>query len=153
MITLQIGDIAPDFTVLDQDGKSVSKKDFEGKKFVIFFYPKDNTPTCTTEACNLRDNYTTLQKAGYEIIGVSPDSPKRHTNFIEKFSLPYTLLADTEKIMSNAYEVWGPKRFMGLDLIGMHRTTFVIDEKGKIEKIIRKVKSKNHTDQILSPEE
>ena len=146
---LKIGDKAPDFTGLNESGETISLSDFKGKKLVLFFYPKDNTPTCTVEACNLRDNYEKLQKKGYELLGVSPDSPKKHTNFIKKFDFPFSLLADTELNALKAYGVWGPKKFMGREFDGVHRTTFVIDEKGKIENIIEKVKAKKHTEQIL----
>ncbi|MFK7810407.1 MAG: thioredoxin-dependent thiol peroxidase [Saprospiraceae bacterium] len=146
---LKVGDKAPDFSGLNESGEQVSLSDYKGKKLVLFFYPKDNTPTCTVEACNLRDNYEKLQKEGYELLGVSPDSAKKHENFIKKFDFPFSLLADTEHNALKAYGVWGPKKFMGREFDGVHRTTFVIDEKGKVEKIIEKVKAKNHTEQIL----
>ncbi len=149
MTSLQEGQKAPDFTALDENGNTVRLADFTGKKLVIFFYPKDNTPTCTVEACNLRDNYADLKSRGYEVLGVSPDSQKRHQNFIGKHELPYTLISDPDLTMINAYNVWGPKKFMGKEYDGLHRTTFIIDEKGYIERIIRKVKSKVHTEQIL----
>ena len=149
MTSLQEGQKAADFTALDENGNTVRLADFTGKKLVIFFYPKDNTPTCTVEACNLRDNYADLKSRGYEVLGVSPDSQKRHQNFIGKHELPYTLISDPDLTMINAYNVWGPKKFMGKEYDGLHRTTFIIDEKGYIERIIRKVKSKVHTEQIL----
>jgi|SRR6218665_4514 len=149
---LKKGDKAPDFKVKDQDGKVVSLKDFKGKKLVLYFYPKDDTPTCTTEACNLRDNFAVLKKKGYAVVGVSADDEKKHAKFINKHSLPFQLLADTEMEVIKAYDVWGEKKFMGRIFDGIVRTTFVIDEKGKIGKVIRDVKSKNHTEQILEEE-
>ncbi len=149
---LKVGDKAPNFSELNEAGEKISLKDYKGKKLILFFYPKDNTPTCTVEACNLRDNYSMLQKKGYELLGVSPDSSKKHENFIKKFDLPFPLLADTERNVLNAYGVWGPKKFMGREFDGVHRTTFVIDEKGKIEQVIEKVKSKEHAAQILAGE-
>jgi len=149
MTTLKVGDKAPDFTSTDQNGKSVSLSDFKGKKVVLYFYPKDNTPTCTVEACNLRDNYSVLTAKGFEVIGVSPDSEKKHENFIKKYELPFTLLADTDHSILKAYEVWGEKKFMGKVYDGVHRMTFVIDENGVIERVFKKVKSKVHSEQIL----
>lgn len=149
MTTLQVGDQAPSFTGINERGETIQSSDYRGKKLVLFFYPKDNTPGCTAEACNLRDNYTELKEKGYELLGVSPDSAKKHQNFIDKFEFPFSLLADTEKEVLNAYGVWGPKKFMGREFDGVHRTTFVIDEQGKIEKVIKKVKTKDHTAQIL----
>ncbi|MDX1683641.1 MAG: thioredoxin-dependent thiol peroxidase [Saprospiraceae bacterium] len=149
MTHLKEGDKAPHFEGTIQSGKKVSLDDYKGKKLVLFFYPKDNTPTCTTEACNLRDNYSRLKKAGYEILGISPDSEKKHQNFIEKYDLPFDLLADTDQDMLNAYGVWGEKKFMGRTYDGVHRTTFVIDENGVIEDVIKKVKAKAHAGQIL----
>lgn len=146
---LKAGDKAPSFKLEDQTGTQRSLADYKGKKLVIYFYPKDNTPTCTVEACNLRDNYKALQKEGYEIVGVSPDSIKRHQNFIAKFELPFTLLSDPEHEMALAYGVWGEKKFMGKVFDGIHRTTFLISEKGKIDRVIEKVKSKIHSEQIL----
>lgn len=150
MTTLKAGDKAPDFNIPNQDGELTSLKDFKGKKLVLFFYPKDNTPGCTAEACDLRDNIDALNNEGYHILGISPDSEKKHQNFIEKFDLPFPLLADTEQAMLKAYGVWGPKSFMGKDYIGVHRTTFLIDEKGKISEVISKVKTKEHAAQILN---
>ena len=149
MTTLQIGDQAPDFSVSDQDGNLISLNDFKGKKLVIFFYPKASTPGCTAEACNLRDHYTSFQSNGYEIIGVSADSMKRQKNFQSKYELPYPLLADEDKTMIESFGVWGPKKFMGREFDGIHRTTFVIDENGVISDIIAKVKTKEHASQIL----
>ncbi|NRA50836.1 MAG: thioredoxin-dependent thiol peroxidase [Phaeodactylibacter sp.] len=149
MTTLKEGDKAPDFTGIDQNENTISLSDFAGKKLILFFYPKDNTPGCTAEACNLRDNFSALEAKGYALLGVSPDSAKKHQNFINKHDLPFPLLADTEKEVLNAYEVWGPKKFMGRTFDGVHRTTFIIDESGNIEKIFKKVKTKAHTEQIL----
>lgn len=149
MTTLEKGKKAPAFKLPDQNGKIRTLKDFEGKKLVIYFYPKDDTPTCTTEACNLRDNYKKLKKEGYEIIGVSPDEEKRHIKFIDKYKLPFDLLSDTEHKMSIKYGVWGEKSMYGRTYMGIHRTTFIINEKGKITEVIRKVVSKDHAAQIL----
>ena len=149
MKALEAGDKAPDFTAEDQDGNTISLKDYKGKKLVLFFYPKASTPGCTAEACNLRDNWKSFQAKGYEILGVSADSKKRQQNFKEKYELPYPLLADEEKEVINAYGVWGPKKFMGKEYDGINRTTFVIDEKGNIEEVIGKVKTKDHAAQIL----
>ncbi|UCE94373.1 MAG: thioredoxin-dependent thiol peroxidase [Flavobacteriaceae bacterium] len=149
MTTLKVGDKAPDFSVNNQHGETVSLKDFIGKKVVLFFYPKASTPGCTAEACNLRDNYSSFQNKGYEIIGVSADSEKRQLNFSNKQELPYSLLADENKDVIMAYGVWGPKKFMGREYDGIHRTTFVIDEKGLIADVISKVKTKDHAAQIL----
>ena len=149
MTTLQIGDKAPDFQSINQDENAVSLSDFEGKKLVLFFYPKASTPGCTLEACNLSDNYSRFVAQGYDVLGVSADSPKRQSNFKNKYEFPYDLLADEDKSVINAYGVWGPKKFMGREYDGIHRITFVIDEKGVIEDIITKVKTKEHTAQIL----
>lgn len=149
MTTLKTGDKAPDFQALDNAGNTVQLKDYSGKKLVLFFYPKASTPGCTMEACNLRDNYQTFLSKGYDILGVSADSAKRQQNFINKHELPFPLLADEDKTVINAYGVWGPKKFMGREFDGIHRTTFVIDEAGVIEDVIAKVKTKEHTSQIL----
>ena len=149
MTALQIGDKAPNFTSINQDGKSISLSDFTGKKLVLFFYPKASTPGCTLEACNLSDNYSRFVAAGYDVLGVSADSPKRQSNFKNKYDFPYDLLADEDKSVINAYSVWGPKKFMGREYDGIHRTTFVIDENGNIEEVISKVKTKEHASQIL----
>jgi len=148
-MNLKVGDSAPDFSVNDQNEKPVKLSDYKGKKVVLYFYPKDNTPGCTAEACNLRDNYQTLQKAGYEILGVSKDSEKSHTKFIDKFELPFTLLADTELDIHEKYGTWIEKSMYGRKYMGTARVTFLIDEEGKIEEIIEKVKTKDHTAQIL----
>jgi len=149
MTTLKVGDKAPDFTSLDEEGNTINLSDFKGKKLVLFFYPKASTPGCTVEACNLRDNYQMFLAKGYEIVGVSADTAKRQQNFINKNELPFPLLADVEKEVINAYKVWGLKKFMGREYDGIYRTTFVIDEKGIIEQVITKVKTKEHTKQLL----
>lgn len=149
MTTLKIGDKAPDFIAKDHKGNTVSLSDYKGKKLVLFFYPKASTPGCTMEACNLRDNYQQFLAKGYDVLGVSADSAKRQQNFINKNELPFPLLADVDKEVINAYGVWGPKKFMGREYEGIHRTTFVIDENGYIEQIITKVKTKAHTAQLL----
>lgn len=149
MKTLQAGDKAPDFKVNDQDGNSISSADYKGKKWVVFFYPKADTPGCTAEACNLRDNYSELQKQGFELLGVSADSEKRQNKFKEKYNLPFPLLADENKEVINAFGVWGPKKFMGREFDGIHRKTFIINEEGIIESVIEKVKTKDHAAQIL----
>ena len=149
MTILKIGDKAPNFESKDQKGNTVKLSDFSGKKLVLFFYPKASTPGCTMEACNLRDNYQTFLAKGYEVLGVSADSAKRQQNFINKNELPFALLADEDKSVINAFGVWGPKKFMGREYDGIHRTTFVIDKKGIIEDVILKVKTKLHTSQIL----
>ncbi|MGB3342350.1 MAG: thioredoxin-dependent thiol peroxidase [Aequorivita sp.] len=149
MKTLKVGDKAPKFKTNDQDGNIISSDDYKGKKLIVFFYPKASTPGCTAEACNLRDNYKDLQKEGYELLGVSADSMKRQKNFKDKYKLPFPLLADENKEVINAFGVWGPKKFMGREYDGIHRTTFVIDENGIIERVIDKVKTKTHAAQIM----
>jgi peroxiredoxin Q/BCP len=149
MTTLKAGDNAPNFEALDQTGNIIKLLDYKGKKLVLFFYPKASTPGCTMEACNLRDNYQTFLAQGYDVLGVSADSAKRQQNFINKNELPFPLLADEDKTVINAYGLWGPKKFMGREYEGIHRATFVIDEKGVIEEVIVKVKTKAHTEQIL----
>ncbi len=149
MTHLKIGDVAPNFEAINQDGKTIKSSDFKGEKLVVFFYPKASTPGCTTEAKNLRDNYKEFKNKGYEILGVSADSPKRQLNFKNKNELPFDLLADEDKKVITAFGVWGPKKFMGREYDGIHRTTFIIDENGVIENIIKKVKTKEHTKQIF----
>ncbi len=146
---LKIGDKAPEFVAKDQEGASIVLSSYLGKKVILFFYPKASTPGCTMEAKNLRDNQEKLLEKGYEIIGVSADSEKRQKNFCVKNDLEYPLLVDEEKEVINAYGVWGPKKFMGREYDGIHRMTFIIDEKGMIENIIDKVKTKEHAAQIL----
>ena len=149
MTSLKVGDKAPDFSILNQEEQSVSLSDFAGKKLVLFFYPKASTPGCTAEACNLRDNVDRFRASGYEILGASADSPKRQKNFQTKYELPYDLLADEDHTLLNAFQVWGPKKFMGKEYDGIHRTTFVIDENGVITDVIQKVKTKDHAAQFL----
>ena len=146
---LQAGDKAPIFSGLDQNGIKVSLKDYLGKKVVLYFYPEDDTPTCTVEACNLRDNFSALKKEGIEVLGLRPDESKKHKKFEEKYTLPFTLLADPSLKIANKYGVWGEKNLYGHKFMGIKRTTFLIDEKGKIVHIIRRVISKNHTQQII----
>lgn len=146
---LTVGSQAPDFTVNNQDGKPVSLSDYKGKKVVLYFYPKDSTPGCTTQACNLRDNYKVLQKQGYEILGISTNTEKQHRNFIKKESLPFTLLADVDRHVHDLYGTWIEKSMYGRTFMGTARKTFVINEKGVIEDIIAKVKTADHTQQIL----
>ena len=149
MTTLKPGDKAPEFEALNQKGKTVRSSDFKGKKVLLFFYPKASTPGCTAEACNLRDNYETFLSKGYEVIGVSADTEKKQLNFSEKYDLPYNLLADSDKKVIEAFGVWGPKKFMGREYDGIHRTSFVIDENGIIEDVITKVKTKDHAAQVI----
>ena len=150
MNTLKVGDKVPGFTVNNQDGEPVSLSDYKGKKLIVFFYPKASTPGCTAEACNLRDNYKELQKQGFELLGVSADSEKRQTNFKNKYEFPFPLLADEDKIVINAFGVWGEKKFMGRTYDGIHRKTFVVNENGVVERVIDKVKTKDHASQILN---
>jgi peroxiredoxin Q/BCP len=149
MTTLKAGDNAPNFSAKDQDGNLHQLEDYKGKKLVVFFYPKASTPGCTAEACNLRDHWSTFQKEGFEILGVSADSAKRQQNFKTKYELPFPLLADEDKAVINAFGVWGPKKFMGKEYDGIHRTTFVIDENSILSDVITKVKTKAHAEQIL----
>jgi len=149
MADLKEGMKAPEFEGKDQNGKLVRLSDFRGKKLVLYFYPKDNTPGCTAEACNLRDNYNELIKKGFAILGVSPDPEKSHKNFAEKHALPFPLIADTDKKILQLYGAYGEKKMYGKTVKGVIRTTFIINEQGIIEKIIRKVDTKNHAQQIL----
>jgi len=149
MTHLQEGDKAPAFTGKDQDGKKVSLSDLKGKKVVLYFYPEDDTPTCTVQACNLRDNYALLKKAGFAILGISPDEEKKHKKFEGKYDLPFTLVADPGHAIIDKYGVWGEKLLYGRRYMGLHRTTFLIDEKGIIRKIFLKPKSKQHAEEIL----
>ncbi len=149
MTTLKIGDKAPNFEVKDNADIARKLSDYRGKKLVLFFYPKASTPGCTVEACDLRDNYKRFQSLGYEILGVSADTAKKQQNFINKNDLPFPLLADVDKEVIMSYGVWGPKKFMGREFDGIHRTTFVIDENGILEDVILKVKTKEHSAQLL----
>tara|TARA_B100000073_G_C23471829_1_gene467793 strand:- start:103 stop:558 length:456 start_codon:yes stop_codon:yes gene_type:complete len=150
MNKLSIGDKAPSINSIDQNGEKVSLDNFLGKKVVLYFYPKDMTPGCTAQSCNLRDNYETLLNSGYVILGCSADSPQKHKKFIEKYDLPFNLISDENKVVLNDYGVWGLKKFMGKEYEGIIRTTFIINEQGIIDDIITKVKTKDHTSQIIS---
>lgn len=149
MTTLKVGSIAPLFSSVDQAGKDINLESLRGQKVILYFYPKDDTPGCTAEACSLRDGFSILKKNGYVIIGVSPDNSAKHLKFIDKYNLPFPLIPDSDKNILKAYEVWGPKKFMGKSYDGVIRTTFVIDENGIINKIITKVDTKNHFDQLV----
>ena len=149
---LKVGDQAPSFSALDQNGNTRTLEEFKGSKLVLYFYPKDNTPGCTAQACNLNDNLAQLSKAGFKVLGVSKDPAKSHLKFIDKFGLQFDLLCDEELHVHNAYGVWGLKKFMGREYDGTHRTTFVIDEHGVIEQVIAKPKTKAHAEEILQPE-
>lgn len=149
MKTLKEGDKVPEFSAKDQDGNTINLSDYSGKKLIVFFYPKANTPGCTAEACNLRDNYKALQDAGYELLGVSADSQKQQSNFKNKYDFPFPLLADEDHTVLNIFGVWGPKKFMGREYDGIHRMTFVINEEGNVSKVIDKVKTKDHAAQLL----
>ncbi len=149
MKNLKIGDIAPAINSVDQNKQIITLSQFKGRKVVLYFYPKDMTPGCTAQSCNLRDNYKGLLSQGYVVLGCSVDSPERHIKFIEKYDLPFSLISDEEKKVVKDYAVWGLKKFMGKEYMGITRTTFIIDEDGIIENIISKVDTKNHVDQIL----
>ncbi|MBU6341259.1 MAG: thioredoxin-dependent thiol peroxidase [Bacteroidetes bacterium] len=149
MTHLKAGDKAPEFSAPNEKGENVSLENYKGKKLVLYFYPKDDTPGCTAEACSLRDGYGQFQAKGYEILGVSPDSVKKHLKFQDKYQLPFNLLADESHAVSEAYGVWGEKKFMGKTYMGVIRTTFVIDENGAIERVIEKVDTENHAGQLL----
>ena len=150
MTHLQEGDKAPAFTGKDQNGENVSLADYKGKKLVLYFYPEDGTPTCTVQACNLRDNYALLKKEGFTILGISPDDEKKHKKFETKFDLPFTLVADPEHTIIDKYGVWGEKQLYGRKYMGLLRTTFLVDEKGVIRKIFGKPKSKMHAEEIVN---
>jgi len=149
MTKLKIGDKAPDFVGVDQNGNSISLADFKGSNLILYFYPKDNTPGCTNEACDMRDNYNMWLEKGYKVVGVSPDSEASHQKFISKYNLPFPLIADVDKEIIKAYGAWGPKKLYGREYEGLLRTTFVINKEGRIEHIFTKVKTKEHTNQIL----
>lgn len=149
MTHLKIGDTAPEINSVDQNGSRITIEQYKGKKIVLYFYPKDMTPGCTVQSCNLRDNYNSFTDKGYIVLGCSADSPEKHQKFINKYNLPFSLISDAKKEVLNAYGVWGPKKFMGRTFDGINRTTFIIDEEGKIINIIEKVKTKEHASQIL----
>ncbi|WP_319478874.1 thioredoxin-dependent thiol peroxidase [uncultured Draconibacterium sp.] len=149
MADLKVGDKAPDFEGKNQNGEKIALKDFAGKKLILYFYPKDNTPGCTAESCNLNDNYDTWLEKGFDVVGVSPDSEKSHQKFIEKFGFKFDLIADTEKEILEAYGAWGLKKNYGREYMGVLRKTFVIDEEGVIVEIFEKVQTKDHTNQII----
>ena len=149
MLKLKEGQKAPIFSAKNQNGNNISLTQFLGKKVVLYFYPKDNTPGCTAQACNLSENIDNLKKNGFIVLGVSPDSEKSHLKFTSKYNLSFDLIVDESKSICKLYGVWGPKKFMGREYDGVHRTTFLIDENGLIDKIITKVNTKNHTEQIL----
>ncbi|MCX6287270.1 MAG: thioredoxin-dependent thiol peroxidase [Bacteroidetes bacterium] len=149
MSALKVGDKAPDFQVVDQEGQALSLKDFRGSKLILYFYPKDDTPGCTAEACNLKDNYQILKKKGFKVLGVSADSEAAHKKFIAKYVLPFALIPDKEKTILRAYGAWGMKKLYGKEYEGIIRTTYVIDEKGVIARVFTKVDTKNHSQQIL----
>jgi peroxiredoxin Q/BCP len=149
MITLKEGDKAPAFSTTDQNGRKVSLADLKGKKVILYFYPEDDTPTCTVQACNLRDNYPLLKREGFVVLGVSPDDEKKHKKFEEKFGLPFTLLADPEHRIIDMYGVWGEKQLYGRKYMGLHRTTFLIDEKGIIRKVFLRPRNKAHAEEIV----
>jgi peroxiredoxin Q/BCP len=150
MITLKEGDKAPAFSGKDQNGNKIALSDYKGKKVVLYFYPEDDTPTCTIQACNLRDNYVLLKQHGFEVIGVSPDDEKKHKKFEAKFDLPFILIADTKRTIIEKYGVWGHKVMFGHEYMGVHRTTFVIDEKGIVRKIFLRPKNKQHAEEIIA---
>src|SRR5205085_4328983 len=147
---LKQGTTAPAFKTTDQSGDNVSLKDFRGRKVVLYFYPKDDTPGCTKEACSFRDAFAKFKQQGIAVLGVSPDSEMAHQKFISKYKLPFPLLADTDKSIAEAYGVWGEKKFMGRTYMGVHRTTFLIDQKGKIKKVFEKVKPEDHASEVLA---
>lgn len=149
MAILGEGQKAPAFKGLDQDGNAVSLTDFKGKKLLLFFYPEDDTPTCTIQACNIRDNFSELKKAGIHIIGISPDAAKKHKKFEAKYQLPYTMIADTEHTIINKFGVWGEKQLYGRKYMGLHRTSFLINEKGIIQKVFLRPKNKQHAEEII----
>ena len=149
MNKLSVGQAAPKFSVKNQKGELISLQDLKGSKVILYFYPKDNTPGCTAQACNLTENISALKKEGFIVLGVSPDGEKSHNKFIDKYNLQFDLLVDEDKKLCNAYGVWGRKKFMGREYDGVHRTTFIIDENGMIDQIINKVETKRHSQQIL----
>ncbi|HBH06854.1 MAG TPA: thioredoxin-dependent thiol peroxidase [Flavobacteriales bacterium] len=149
MTHLKVGDVAPNFTGKNQDGKEIGSKDFAGKKIILYFYPKDMTPGCTAQACNLTENYAALLEKGYAVVGVSPDSESKHKKFIEKYNIPFDLIADEDLSVIKSFGVWGEKQMYGRKYEGVYRETFIIDEQGKIEEVITKVQTKDHSAQII----
>ncbi len=149
MSKLSIGNEVPNFELIDENSQVISKASLKGSKYVLFFYPKDDSPGCTKEACSIRDNYKRIQKLGYRIFGVSPDTAKKHQKFIEKYEFQFSLLSDPDKNMIQDFGLWGPKKFMGKEITGVYRTTLIINETCEIQKIITKVKTKEHGQQIL----
>jgi len=149
-LKINSGDLAPDFTAVTNGGGSVRLSDFRGKQVVLYFYPKDDTPGCTKEACSFRDHFAVFKRKKAVVLGVSPDSRKAHDKFIEKFKLPFTLVSDPDKAIANAYGVWGPKVFMGRKYLGVHRVTFLIDPQGRIKKVWPKVKAAEHAAEVLA---
>lgn len=148
-MNIKVGEKLPDFEMPNQNGELVSSESLQGQKFVLFFYPKDDSPGCTKEACSVRDNFSKISKAGYKVFGVSPDTAKKHLKFIDKYEFQYDLLSDEDKSVLNKFGLWGPKKFMGREIIGVYRTTILVNEEGIIEEIIDKVKTKIHGEQIL----
>lgn len=148
-MNIKVGEKLPNFEMPNQHGEIVSSESLKGQKFILFFYPKDDSPGCTKEACSVRDNYRKITKAGYKVFGVSPDPAKKHLKFIDKYEFQYDLLSDEDKSVLNKFGLWGPKKFMGREIIGVYRTTILVDEDGVIEEIIEKVKTKIHGEQIL----
>ena len=149
MNMLKVGDKAPEFSVLDEQSNLRTSESLNGSRYIVFFYPRANTPGCTAEACSLRDGYALLQEKGYQLFGVSEDSPKKQLAFKEKYEFQYPLLADTEHQLINGYGVWGPKKFMGKEYDGLHRTTFLVNEEGIITHVVEKVNTKDHANQLL----
>lgn len=150
MQTLQVGDKAPAFSGQNQNNQLVDSKQFKGKKYVVYFYPKDDTPGCTAQACSIRDGWASLQQANITVIGISPDDVNKHKKFETKYQLPFSLIADINHEIAESFGVWGPKKFMGKEYIGIHRTTFIVNEKGIIEHVIAKPDTKNHAQEILA---
>jgi len=148
-MNIKVGEKIPSFEMPNQNGELISSESLEGQKFILFFYPKDDSPGCTKEACSVRDNYRKISKAGYKVFGVSPDTAKKHLKFIDKYEFQYDLLSDEDKAVLNKFGLWGPKKFMGREIIGVYRTTILVNEEGIIEEIIEKVKTKIHGEQIL----
>jgi peroxiredoxin Q/BCP len=147
---VKVGEKAPDFTLQDQNGESHTLSDYKGQWVLVYFYPRDNTPGCTTEACAIRDHFSEFEKLGVKVFGISTDTVKKHANFVKKYALPFTLLADEEQVVVELFGVWGLKKFMGREFMGTHRMSFLIDAKGKIAKVYEKVKVKEHAEEVLA---